>query len=166
MLVVVEGPDNSGKSTMISALSNMIPGKVIIKESEGPEKWPGEINERIRAYRFYYGANCTVIFDRHPCVSQPIYGQFRNNTPVEAHLVTEFYEQRPIFIYCRPLTLTLAGHVEKEHDSEEHLRMVAEWFAQLDLLYSQWANRHAFITYRMGDDITRIACAIGGIIRG
>jgi hypothetical protein len=146
MNIVIEGPDNSGKSTLAELLSERT--RMPIVPSEGPSKYPGEINERIKRYLAYQG----VIFDRHPAVSDPIYNSFRrtNITPIDQDLVQAFYSTKPYFIYCRGKG-NLDGHNVKPHDTEEHLAMLQLHQSQLCRLYDTWAHDHAHITYRMGD---------------
>lgn len=157
MNIVLEGPDNSGKSTLARYL-NARTGRPIIL-SEGPEKHPGEINERIRRYEGFRG----VIFDRHPVVSQPIYGRFRSNTEVDRELVLRFYDSRPLFIYCRGRSLE--GHVEKSHDTSEHMALVNLNHDAMCRHYDEWAKDHAHIWYRVGDSMERIVNLVLGAIR-
>ncbi len=145
MNIILEGPDNSGKSTLAQHIATRT-GRTIIA-SEGPEKWPGEINERVRRYAIHND----VLFDRHPCVSQPIYGQIRKNTQVEPALLEAFYASSPLFIYCEGRGLE--EHVLKDHDSEEHIRAVYENHQWLSDQYLLWALDHAALTYRIGNSI-------------
>jgi len=74
-MIVVEGVDNSGKSTLIKALQVVFPERPV-QGSEGPPKYKGEMDERVARY-IMQPAN--TIYDRHPCVSQPIYGTMRSH---------------------------------------------------------------------------------------
>ena len=145
MNIILEGPDNSGKSTLAQYVAART-GRTIIA-SEGPEKWPGEINERIRRYE----QHTDVLFDRHPCVSQPIYGQIRKNTPVEPTLLERFYQRPALFIYCEGRGLE--EHVLKEHDSPEHVTAVIEKHEWLCDQYLLWALEHSNLRYRVGNSI-------------
>lgn len=150
--IVVEGPDATGKSTLVDELYKFF--GTMVQRSEGPEPYPGEINERVRRYnmeriqpqqkwqRFF-------IYDRHPCVSQMIYNQFNGTTPVELELINQFYQERPFFIYARRQMLD--NHQAKEHDDHEHLRMIKEKNLHITHLYDRWAIEHAHMIYRIGD---------------
>lgn len=143
MNVIVEGPDNTGKSTLIKSIREQMPQLTFIPGG-GPEKYPGEINDRVN--KLLYLENS--LFDRHPCVSQMIYGRFRSPaSPVEYRLLDEFYATKPIFIYCFG-AVTLDGHeVKGEHDTPEHLAMVAQNNQEIHRLYSEWAERYATIQF-------------------
>lgn len=151
MNIVLEGIDNSGKSTLAAALAQRLDRRVI--SSEGPEQWLGEMKKRVDKYL----AIDNAIFDRHPCVSDAIYGKFRPRastiTPAQ---LAEFNCSSPLFIYCKPKRLSLVGHVVKEHDTPQHLEMVQKQYFEILALYNSWALDKADITYRLGDDITRI----------
>lgn len=156
--LVFEGPDNSGKSTLVRYVASQITRPVVL--SEGPDKYPGEMNERILRYERHR----SVIFDRHPCVSQAIYSRFRGNTEVDADLMRRFYDSRPLFIYCRGRGLV--DHVVKEgYDTDEHLKAITENDAAIRKLYDSWAATHAHIWYRVGDSMERVLFLVQGYIK-
>lgn len=157
MNIIIEGPDNSGKSTLARYIASHVPRPILF--SEGPEKFPGEINDRIRRYERYRN----VIFDRHPCVSQPIYGKIRRNTEVEHELLLRFYDARPLFIYCRGRGLET--HVVKDHDTPEHVEAVNRNHEWLCRQYDEWAVQHAHIWYRVGDSMERVLNLVRGYVK-
>src|SRR4051812_3455357 len=93
MQIVLEGPDNAGKSTLAAFLSERL--GIPVKHSGGPSKHPGEVNERARAF----GADDSdLIYDRHPCVSQNLYQdalQTQGEYVDQRHL-DAFYESKPL----------------------------------------------------------------------
>lgn len=157
--IIIEGPDNSGKSTLAKALS-MSTGRDIIY-SGGREAFPGEINQRIRKFL----KEKHRIFDRHPCVSQPIYVNIHNKTPVEEKLLAQFYSSPLILIYCRPRPERgLNGHIVKEYDKAHHIQQITENYEKLIFWYDQWALEKAHIIYRIGDNINQIIELVKGAI--
>lgn len=155
MQIIIEGPDNSGKSTLASELSART--GLPVYRSEGKPKHKGEINERIRTKYAALGDN--IILDRHPCISEPIYGTFRTTyDPVDPKLIQEFYASRPFIIYCRGRDLT--GHIVKDHDTPEHVEMVETHHFNICSIYDQWALQHANMVFRIGDPVGAIARAI------
>src|SRR6516165_5566479 len=120
MMIVVEGPDAAGKSTLARYLAEALELPMII--SEGPPKHPSEMGERLKRYS-QLPAN--IIFDRHPCVSEMIYAPALGRAcGVSARAVKEFYDKKPFFIYCDPARGHQV-HVVKEHESREHLEGIA-----------------------------------------
>lgn len=154
-MIVVEGVDNSGKSTLIRALHVVLPDWRL-QGSEGPPKYKGEMDVRVQAYGLNHPR--TTIYDRHPCVSQPIYGTMRSHLdPIASHLITEFYDRDPIFIYCDGGDRGMKAHVfNPETDTEEHLMSVKDNYDNLLHHYRSWAAKYALISYRVGDSVSRV----------
>lgn len=160
MHIVLEGPDNAGKSTLAKELAAWTHRQVI--PSEGREKSPGEINTRIRRYFDDYE---NVIFDRHPCVSQPIYFHVVPNTPVEYELERQFYKDKPILIYCKGDALRgMAGHEAKDYDDPAYLKEIESKYLKLMMAYNNWAIQHAHFIYRIGDSMPNIIKAVKGVL--
>lgn len=155
MKIVVEGADNAGKSTLVDYLAKEL--KMNVYRGEGPARSEQEINDRVLKYETFADG----IYDRHPCVSHPIYSSFaKNSYTLNPELISIFYGSRPLFIYCIARD-TLEGHNERDVDSvenggERHSDMIAKNHSQIVLRYHQWALRHANIVYRIGDDMDRI----------
>jgi len=161
--VVLEGPDNSGKSTLANKIA-LVRGSIIVS-SEGREKFKGEINERVKRYHDTYSGK-NVVFDRHPAVSQGMYAILNPNTPVDYDLAKQFYDMNPLFIYCRPdVEKGMEGHVaDKPGDTPEYLSLVSENFKPLTAAYDLWALKKAHIIYRIGDDVDQLINLINGAI--
>lgn len=161
MIIVVEGPDNSGKSTLIRHLANQLGVNVI--PGEGPGRSDDEINERVRRY----ATMDNVIFDRHPCVSQPLYNHFRSGGPqIDPQLLREFYDQDVIFIFCRG-RMSLTDHVIKDHDMDVtdaagivHADTVRDNHLSICATYEEWAMDHAHFTYRIGDGFRNVTAFV------
>ena len=158
-LIVIEGMDNSGKSTLAEHFARRM--GMSIQESEGPPKSQNEI-----AYRLHrYSKLKDTIFVRHPCVSNLIYDKMR--PPEESGLIDPtwidwFYNEKPLLIYCDPLERGLEGHLEKGHDSAVHLVGIKKYYPALLGWYREWAIAHAHIIYRIGDDMERVLWMLQG----
>lgn len=139
MNIVIEGPDGSGKTTLANVILQHVP--LTYKGTEGPEKFHREIIERTYRYLRLDG----MIFDRHPCVSQPIYGRFRpNSTEIPVDLIGVFYRQRNLIIYCHG---SAGVHETKEYDTPEHVDMIGRHDQTIRDSYDKWAAKHAMLTY-------------------
>lgn len=162
-MIVVEGVDNSGKSTLIRALQIVTPGWTL-QGSEGPPKHKGEQDERVTRYLQQFGPK--TIYDRHPCVSQPIYGKMRTHIDeISPGLISQFYSTDPLFIYCDGGERGMKAHVfNPAVDSEEHLRSVEQNYTTLLAHYREWAAAHAFMSYRIGDSISRVVKTVEFLI--
>lgn len=155
MAIIIEGMDNSGKSTLGQALAEYM--GLIVQESEGPPIDADEINARVDRYE----GMTDRLFVRHPVISNAIYGQVRE----EGDIITEgrrmiFYEQKHTIIYCDAGTRGLGAHVEKAHDTEKHLEDITNNYNKLLYLYRQWAAEHAHFVYRIGDDMDQLIATV------
>ena len=153
MNVVLEGPDGGGKSTLAQIISDAC--GVRVQQGSGPPKEKGEVERRALEYL----AMDRVIFDRHPCISQPVYAMIRGE--VISHQlnlrVLELHSQNHLFIYCR--SANLDRHVVKDGENPAHVAALEAKFETVLAHYDLWAVRHAHMIYRIGDDYTRVVMA-------
>lgn len=160
MNIVLEGPDNAGKSTLASHLSKAL--AMSIKHSGGPSKYPGEVNARADNFNL---DKQSYIYDRHPCISQNIYVEAlkTGGELVTPERIRAFYATRPLIIYCRSRG-NLEGHEQSEHSSLEYFNQVERNYATLCKLYDKWGLVSAHLIYRIGDDTQHFINIVKGIV--
>lgn len=164
--IVLEGPDNAGKSTLAKVISEEL--KLPILHSGGPSKYPGEVEERAKRY---LQLDSPVIFDRHPCVSQNIYvvALKRLALPpphsdmVRASIRSQFYMQHPIIVYCRSIG-NMDGHVVSEHTTNDYAKLVEEHYDVLLRKYDNWGLCRAHMLYRIGDPVDSVIKLLRGAL--
>lgn len=115
-MIVVEGMDNTGKTTLISKLAEEL--KLLsITNRRRPQR---------REDVFHYTANMTMlslhfstIFDRWQAISEPIYGPIcrgigflEDGDTDYLHAVTRV--ANPLIIYCRPQDSTILNFGERD----------------------------------------------------
>lgn len=150
-MIVIEGMDNSGKSTLGAALAEYM--GLLVQESEGPPLSDDEINSRVDRYERIEG----YLFVRHPVISNAIYGSFREEgNPITPGRTQIFYEKKPILIYCDAGNRGYEGHELKPHDTERHQKLLDDHQQNLLKEYRLWAAQHAHFVYRIGDDMQRL----------
>lgn len=155
-MIIVEGPDNSGKSTLIASLVKDL--DLLI--AERPHGVPGSVNDIIsRTSKLLLKQDQKrYILDRHPLFSEPIYGPilrkknlWEDNPTVHGVLLTiltNSHSEGSVFIiYCRPpdkVVLDLHTHQVKEYDTAEHLEGLKskshEIVKAYDKMMSNWAD--------------------------
>lgn len=147
MNIVLEGPDGGGKSTLAEKISAVTGLRV--QQGSGPPRGVGEIEARMTAYLALDG----VVFDRHPAVSQSVYGAMRGEGFSEefVRLRDQFYDSGPLMVYCR--STTASRHVVKPGESEDHVRLLTLRYSHLVEAYDAWALKHAQLLYRIGDSV-------------
>lgn len=146
MNIVLEGPDGSGKSTLAHVLQQHVPFTYV--PGGGPPHYPGEMIERVKKYL----ALDNSLFDRHPCVSQPIYGSFRNDpkNTIPDKLIHQFYESKPFIVYCGSVS---GFHNLKNYDTPVHVKMINDFEDRIRRAYTIWAIHHSHFSYHIGMEI-------------
>lgn len=145
-MIILEGLDATGKSTLALALHNKTHWPVVT--SEGPEKFPGEIIKRCLRYEQHHP---NVIYDRHPIISQSVYSKFSKATPVPPLFIEKLKSKNPIIIYS--VASNRGEHIVKPHDTPEHLKMIEEKRLGLEEEYLKLLNQHFpnYVTYKFGE---------------
>lgn len=127
-MLIFEGPDNSGKSTIAAHAAHEL--GIPLHHFGGPPKHVSELITRIK-FMFYYRDK--YIFDRVPLISEQVYSILRPVNLInqlDDDKVTSFYKElreiEPVIVYCRPpLEILLdTAHAKKEHDTPEHINKV------------------------------------------
>lgn len=134
-MIIVEGFDGSGKSTIAQRISAMIGWPVL--HTGGPTSDEEDVlkclvRSRIRMRK-------AVIQDRVTHISESVYSMLEN--PRKAALaIRSLHEVRNVtLVYCRPPTHALLDaigtHRAKAHESAEHVSRVIETAEQLIAIY-------------------------------
>lgn len=141
-LIVVEGVDASGKSTLLETSRLEIKKRyfVLVRHSCRPL----ELGDALQFMRMVNGSSqyLDVIADRHPLISEPIYGTiirdghlFANhfnydNPEYRANTLSSSVDR---IIYCRPPVEVMREHIDKN----PQLEWVKERFDQLVEAYDE-----------------------------
>lgn len=141
IMLVFEGPDNSGKSTIASYVSHEL--GIPLYHFGKPPKNVMDLRNRLK---FMLENHDRYIFDRIPLISEQVYSILRTQNLLSVLnnaecFYTRFRDLNPLVVYCRPSTsIMLEGHKGKKHDSPEHLAAVEEKALQLIERYDQVMN--------------------------
>jgi len=137
MTVIVEGPDNSGKSTLTEELANALGTTVI--HSGGPvlDQHEADIREKV-----LYERPSNTLYDRIPLISEMIYGPIIRG--VHFYTADSFkrfcLEKRPVVIYCRPpdkYLLDWSTHREGKFDTKHHTKSIKSNEGEIVEAYDQ-----------------------------
>lgn len=165
MNIILEGPDGTGKSYFAKQLARSLHVPRIVL-SQGPERYPGEINERIQQYFDEEKASHQYIsiYDRHPCISQSIYAGLDNGGIVSNELMTEFESRNYLIIYFQGNPQTIENQVRGEFDTRVFLEKLKKGYLEILQRYEDWAREHAHIYRRCRDDNKWIINAVKGAL--
>ena len=107
-IVIVEGCDASGKSSLIEQLRLESNRYFWVLRGSGPPKTYDEIDEAISWITRSAHSGPQIICDRHPLISEPIYGMtLRGRNLLEGHyseadIRAHLLDSVDRIIYCRP----------------------------------------------------------------
>ncbi len=130
--IVVEGMDHTGKSTLIYPLADKL--SAWVAKNHDKKMNHGQIQSW---HTFLTYSPHLIIADRHPVISDYVYGNvIRGFSPASLQMA-EFYRPDMYLVYCRPPTAvvmnTLAG--------KKHMEGVLDHAAELLLKYDELMNR-------------------------
>ena len=99
-MIIIEGMDNTGKSTLCNHLSKKFDLRVDVRSR------PKDLNDGFRMIsRSVFNKN-PVIYDRHVLISEIVYGPLLRNKSVFGNsnwdLLFLMLKTHPLIIYCRP----------------------------------------------------------------
>lgn len=138
MIVVIEGPDNSGKTTLAVRLASMS-GAVYLKSqrpSELKELQLAKFNHLLQSAERYNGV---AITDRHPAISELIYGKvLRGGHSLSPDSIENSLSYVDAIIFCRPHSEKLLSTLRER----AHLDGVIDNASQLIEAYDAWAWRY------------------------
>jgi len=73
-LIVIEGVDGSGKTTLVQNFRQVAARHCLILSRSGPPKHPSDLLSSISWINRMADSSVPIIVDRHPLISEPIYG--------------------------------------------------------------------------------------------
>lgn len=150
-MLIVEGPDGSGKSTLVKTLQIMFDIPTVVQWNK-PPKTADELAANLKRSKNL--VKTPVIQDRIPWITEPIYDTIKNGTK---NISTWFYylTGTALFhshiVYCRPPNEVIEEHCGEPSsscDSLEYLKWVSDNYAGLVILYDAFMEQiRPAITY-------------------
>lgn len=126
MYVIVEGPDGAGKTTLIETIRQRISKYFWILRPSHPPRIKYEIDTLLRTLEARYSSAVGFLLDRHPLISEPIYGPILRGTDILEiggdYAISNSLLQRHVkhtdhsghlIIYCRPPLSTIIENVRR-----------------------------------------------------
>lgn len=151
-LVIVEGPDGAGKSTLIQNLIAL--GGFVSAHTGGPPRDKQDLEDKLAKVTASLDAagHNILVLDRHPAVSDPIYSKVTGSrsfaTP--GGLGEQVGALNPIFVYCRGSADSMRKNISKSpkaHKPSEHLLKVLQSHGEIVKLYDAFFALTPHIRY-------------------
>lgn len=152
-MILVEGPDNSGKTTLCARLHEEFDLGIVRRAGPAPKE---EMEERVRALMM---STATVIHDRCPVFSEPVYGSVLRGGSVFGSKNWEYIWlllwKNPLIIYCRPPKETVFDFGDREQmdgviDQKEAL--LGRYDELMNVVHSMMPNDENFLVYDWTDE--------------
>ena len=145
--IIIEGPDNAGKSTLAKKLSDILGWE--IQHSGGPCNSMDDVIERMDRVK----SSHKTIWDRVPCISEQIYGPILRHVPYSARTtcgMMGYPFADYVIIYCRPtigILLNFQTHQVKSTDGEEHLKGIQSHAHDIIRAYDEEMIHYPYLLY-------------------
>jgi hypothetical protein len=115
-MIVVEGMDNSGKTTLGETLSERFNYPLVHSPGYCPEMLPWAKDSLL--------SKKLKIYDRHPCISERVYGAVLRGKDEFKSLWGEqikrlFIDKKPLIIYCKPPNSVIVRDLSKQMEGVE-----------------------------------------------
>lgn len=159
-MIIVEGPDNSGKSTLISNLMADLNLTLAKSLESGPPKTAMDLYNRsvYLIEQAIMRKNKNIIADRSSIICESIYGPLCRGKDLWVDLiekkidvVSSLNALNPFYIYCRPPIIRMqefVNHNIKSYDTEEHLSAIEKKSSYIIKAYDNYfATMNPYLYY-------------------
>ena len=127
MKVVLEGPDNAGKTTLADKLRHQVNGLKYYHPGGAPPDALAEATGRQTQQQMFNDVDC-ILFDRVTCVSQQVYNPHEVRDPTRRFYAFDMVEQSGlVVIYCRPnneVLMDVGNFKWRPDETEEHRQKI------------------------------------------
>lgn len=172
-MIVVEGPDGAGKTTLIKELCERtgleVAPRVVSKDAEAMTDLV-EWTERNVDRGFHLN-----IYDRHRLISEPIYGPIIRGTLEPGFddpnwfytMLHQFYLNDPVIVYCLPPLQVVWNNVKDDRDNDvvnqgDTIKKI--WMAYMNKAYTEHLLRPSPETFVYDYTETTFSSALVNLI--
>lgn len=156
MHVVLEGPDNAGKSTLAKAIRTEC-NRVTYYHPGGAPSDAHDEEVCLTTQRNFFESSGQFLFDRVTCISQQVYNP--NPSADEARKAfAQHMVRRPnmVVVYCRPPNETLmdvGNYTWRAEETEEHRQKIITRAAEFIARYDEVMLQVPTIFYDWKDEV-------------
>lgn len=161
-MVIVEGPDGSGKSTLVAQLAHDLSLEVQPRACSSEDGIDMATLRDWVDYDMSRPIHTSMLYDRHPLISEPIYGPILRGRMADGfndpfwlmRRLIELDGKEPRIIYCLPPWEEVGENVERMHAATtEHMTAVLR---NARALYDAYAYRAALAATSSGSSVINL----------
>lgn len=171
MRVILEGPDNAGKTTLAEKIVGSVKNGVHYFHPGGrPTDFEHEVacvTEQLKCL----STHSKVVMDRVTPISQQVYNPDPALDPVRRDMLRQYTEMDVLFIYCKPSVDRLLRTQDltwREGESEDHKQKIITRQHEFVKRYDEVIQQVKFICYDFEDQrmsgviVNQLAAAMAG----
>lgn len=151
--LILEGPDNAGKSTLARFLQDHVPHVVYMHPGGAPKDMAAEA-KCVEDQASFLLNNEFCILDRTTTISQRVYNPDPTADRYRAEQLRRMQDLGALVVYCRPSTdqmMAVDKFLWKDYDTEEHKQKIIQRQHEFIQRYDEIMRRTAHVAYDFGD---------------
>lgn len=142
-LVIVEGPDGSGKTTLIEYLRKSLhPYTWILKSNSKPQTVEDIIH--VLTWITHAPPGLPLILDRHPLISETVYGPIlrgASRMPLNPQDLSACFPPDTLVVYCRPSVNAIHEGAKTEEQMKGVITKLGKIITAYDTLMASLKDR-------------------------
>lgn len=153
-MIILEGPDGAGKTTLLQSLANAFPQVPIHPRASSSVEGPVQnLYEWAVKDLDSWGEEATSFYDRHPLISEYIYGPVTRNAPSRGFVsryATKLRQQlyhQALVIFCLPGQAVVRENVSKNPQMAGVVENIDRIYSMYSFLARTWPGRSVRYNY-------------------
>lgn len=155
-MILLEGPDGSGKSTLVTELLQRFP-QLTVHPKFVPSSGVGdrtEIYDKVCEDTAHFIERPIQIYDRHPMISEYVYGPVvRNHLPQEwqspsARLMRGIIANHALVVWCLPGLETVKQNISQDRDMDGVVDNIAQIYNTYLTVKALWPGHCVTYNYQ------------------
>lgn len=160
-MIIVEGPDGAGKTTLIKRLAKGLNLKISRRVVDRDTRPMTDLRKWVECEGL--SRSWTTILDRHRLISEPIYGPIMGRDPGSdfydldwlRNVTDKFHNMQNLLVWCMPPLEVVLSNVCNDPDNQAvvgHIVDIYHAYVAMCAQYTQSASWQVYYDYTKGED--------------